>query len=285
MGEIKEKIEKADEEKLAIFNEWKKAYFDELVKALNPSDDVLQIGFDENAANEIQKFKPKSHTIVVASSDAKKASAWANSHANCKIIEGEWKNALSKLGTFKTVLYSDYQDVDAMKTMNYLFSEEIMTEVAKTKELLKAMGEEMSHVPMRYSDNDLEEFYKKIGQYNQEKLLTFFRNLANNNNITENQYEVIIKKYKLDAEKNKQASDSSVPQEAMLDCLEDCLKNHMKIGSRFCSFASNATSKYDDSQFFEKIITDPHVDYKETIVSLKLPKKNQDALVVIIEKK
>lgn len=286
MKEAEEKIEKADQQKLQIFEGWKKVYSDALIKSLNPSGDILQIGFDEDSAERIQSFHPKTHTVIVSNPQAAaKASKWAGSHTNCSVIQGEWKSALPKLGSFKTIFYYDYKPSDATKTMNYLFSEEIMTEIAKTKELLKSIGDEMSQLPMRYSDNDLEEFYKKIGQYNQEKLATFFRNLANNKNISEQQYEKIVKKYKLDGDAPKSNETNLGPPEEMLSCLEECVKNHMLVGSRFTSFLNNITSKYEDAQFFEKIITNPHLEYKESLVPVSIQNKNYDALVMIIEKK
>lgn len=281
-----QKSEITDQQKLKIFEEWKKAYSDALIKLLNPSGDVLQIGFDENSAKHIQDFHPKSHTILVYDQEGgKKASEWAKAHENCKVIEGKGKAALSKLGTYKTIFYSEYHPVDRTETINYLFSEEIMSEIAKTKELLKAISEEMAQNPMRYSDHDLEEFYKKSGQYNQGQLATFFKNLANNKNITEEQYDKIVKKHKLDSQDIKNREAPPTPPEPMLACLEECIKNHMVVGSRFCSFLNNITSKYEDSQFFEKIITNPHLEYKESIVPLKIQNKNYDALVMTVEKK
>lgn len=281
-----QKIETSDQQKQEIFEEWKKVYLSELIKSLNPTGDVLQIGFDEKSAEQIQSFHPKSYTLIVSKpEEVKKALKWANAHANCSIIEGNWKSALPKLGTYKTIFYSEYEDSDIISTINYLFSEEIMTEIAKTRELLKSMGEEMAQIPMRYSDQDLEEFYKKIGQYNQEELATFFKNLVNNDNITEQQYDKIVKKYKLDSQAPKTPEVPSSPSEPMLACLEECVKNHMLVGSRFSSYLNSITSKYDDSQFFEKIITNPHLEYKESIVPLKIQNKNYDALVMTVEKK
>lgn len=281
-----QKTEITDQQKLKLFEEWKKMYSEALIKSLKPAGDVLQIGFDEIAAEQIQGFHPKSHAIIVSNPEAiKKALQWAKAHANCSVIEGNWKSVLSKLGNYKTIIFSEYMPSDVTSTINYLFSDEIMTEVEKTKELLKTMGEELANVPMRYSDNDLEEFYKKIGQYNQGQLASFFKNLAKNKNITEEQYEKIIKKHKLDSPGLKNQEVPLPPAEPMLECLEVCVKNHMAVGSRFCSFLNNVTSKYEDSQFFEKIITNPHLEYKENIIPLKVGGKNYDALVMTVEKK
>lgn len=286
MKEASHKLEKSDQEKLKLVDEWRKAYSDALIKMLNPKGEVLQIGFDENSAESIQSFHPKTHTILVADLEAgKKALNWAKKHENCSVIQGGWKEALPKLGTYKTIFFSEHQPTDATQTINYLFSEEIMTEIAKTKELLKAIGEEMAQVPMRYSDHDLDEFYKKIGQYNQGQLASFFRNLANNKNITEQQYESIVKKHKLEGKEIQNNEAPPTPPEPMLACLEECIKNHMVVGSRFSSLLNNITSKYEDSQFFEKIITNPHLEYKESVVPVKVNNKKYDALIMSVEKK
>lgn len=281
-----QKLEMSDKQKVEIVKEWKKAYSEALVKTLNPKGDVLQIGFDANSANQIQSFDPTSHTIIVSNpEDVKIALKWVETHPKCSIIQGDWKSALSKLKTYHTIFFNEPQASDTATVLNYLFSEEIMTEIAKTQEILKEMSEELAQIPVNYSDEQLEEFYKQIGQYNQEELASFFKKLVDNKNITEQQHHKIVKKYKLDSPDLKNNEASPLPPEPMLACLEECIKNHMVAGSRFSSDLHNVTSKYEDSQFFEKIITNPHLEYKESTVSLKIQNKNYDALLMSVEKK
>ncbi len=64
----------------------------------------------------------------------------------------------------------------------------------------------------------------------------------------------------------------------------------MHKGSRFSAFLSHQSSKYDDSQFFSHIITNPLIEYKEEWAPLKidLPQKSDafnKGLVIVIEKK
>ena len=50
-----------------VMMEWEKPYMKALIKKLNPKGDVLEIGFGLGySANEIQKYKIKSHTIIEA---------------------------------------------------------------------------------------------------------------------------------------------------------------------------------------------------------------------------
>ena len=50
-----------------VMMEWEKPYMEAMVEKLNPSGDVLEIGFGMGySANAIQKFDINSHTIIEA---------------------------------------------------------------------------------------------------------------------------------------------------------------------------------------------------------------------------
>ena len=73
-------------------------------------------------------------------------------------------------------------------------------------------------------------------------------------------------------------------QEDFLFFLEQCLSSHMRKGSRFSCFLSEPTSKYGDKVWFEKIITNPFLDYEERRIPVEGPKPHE-ALVITITKK
>ena len=48
-----------------VMMEWEKPYMEACIDKLQPKGDVLEIGFGMGySATQIQKYKPKSHTII-----------------------------------------------------------------------------------------------------------------------------------------------------------------------------------------------------------------------------
>lgn len=286
MREAKTLGDLSEENKKQILTEWKKGYAKGLIDALAPSGDLLQIGFSRDIADYFQKHQIKSHTIIASTPEAiQEGIEWASKDPSRKLIQGSWEKELPKLGKFNSILYFEYSDLDHVETLNYIFSDEILAQIGKAKELLGDLSKEMALVTVKYSNEDLEKFYEKIGKHKRDKLGNFLRNLMVNGNITKEQYGDFIEKHEL--------KDLDVlPQNIMFDksgamvaCLEECLKNHLQVGGRFVSYSNDIISKYDDSNFFDKVISNYGVDYQEKLIPLRANGKNFDALVVVVEKK
>ena len=75
-------------------------YEKDLIEALRPFGDVLEVGFG-SASKEIQKYHPRTHTIITRDPEAK---IWAETH-NANIINDVWQNALGHLGVFDTIFF------------------------------------------------------------------------------------------------------------------------------------------------------------------------------------
>lgn len=96
--------------KFQTMMEWEKPYINALIENLNPSGDVLEIGFGLGySADAIQKFNIKSHTIVEDNPEVlKKLKEWAlNQKHHVNIIEGCWQDVLPTLGKFDSVFFDD----------------------------------------------------------------------------------------------------------------------------------------------------------------------------------
>lgn len=313
---------KSDSEKLKILLEWKKRYIDALIDALNPVGDVLEVGFGIGiAADRIHTFHPITHTIIEANPQVlAEAKNWANRHSNttesrekwetvlptpgifpqvlddaanltkknpkATIIQGQWETVLPTLGKFDAIFFNDYPLQEDLSIMNFLFPEDSIQATNKARELLKAIEEQMAQQTTQFSDREIDNFYQKTGRFNLKELPRFFKKLQENGNISETQLKNIMKKYHL--ENFKAESAKTKTQEVgkqpdnMLQFLEACLKNHMKKGGRFTCFLNSQTSKYEDSQFFENIITNPFVDYKENSVPVKMADKTREALIMLV---
>lgn len=270
-----------------ILTEWKQLYTDALIDALHPSGDVLQVGFGLGiASNRILKFKPKSLVIIESNASIiPQMKSWAKKKPGVITIEQEWDKALGKLGVFDTVFFNDDTQSD-LEILNTLFPEEMQLATDQTKQVLNDLNEEIAGVKASFSEKDIEDFYQKTGQFKLDELPDFFRSLKENGNISEELYQKTVKKYQLDKlKKAKQKRSEKVkPKDPMLSFLEECLKDHMRKGSKFTAFLKNQVSKYTDSPFFESIILNPNLTYLEETITLKMNDKERKAISMTVEK-
>ena len=63
----------------------------------------------------------------------------------------------------------------------------------------------------------------------------------------------------------------------------------MRPGSRFSCFLEDPTSKFEDETFFNTIITNPHLGYREELIDIEVPPsckyyRGNTALVITITK-
>lgn len=278
--------ELSEESKLQALRVWKKVYLKLLVDALAPHEAVLQVGFDQDAANQIQGYKPVSHTVIERDpSKVQQALKWAEGGQGRKVVAEGWDLALPALGKFNSILYSDYSNADDSQTINYLFTEQILSEISKAKGYLKELEDSMAQVSAKYSDEDLENFYLQKGQFNKDKLGLFFLSLRDNKNITQDQYARAVKKYGLENFQQQKLTFIVDHCVDMLLCLEQCLAKHMEVGAKFVGFSNNIISKYEDPFFFERIITNPSIDFKEKLIPVDIEGKKFEALVMSVEKR
>ena len=93
-----------------IMMEWEKPYMEACIDKLKPKGDVLEIGFGMGySATQIQKYKPKSHTIIEMDKEViKRLKKWAKNYDNINIIEGTWQKTLNTLGKFDEIFFDDY---------------------------------------------------------------------------------------------------------------------------------------------------------------------------------
>lgn len=277
------------EERKQGIREWKKSYLEALVDKLQPFGDVLQIGFDLGfAAERIQSFRPKNHTIIEADAKiAEEAKKWASKHSNVTIIQNDWKKALSKLGTFDAIFFDDYALDDEMELMKRVSPDVLSQTSSQVKDLLKTLEEQLSKTKANFSDQEIAEFLKKVDKKYLQKLPRFFKKLKEKKHITEEQYKNTVKKYHL-AEEQTELQPKGFAQSTVLEFLEKGLK-HLRKGGRFSCVFSDLTSKYEDSAFFEKIITNPELEFQEQLVTFNVPNfskyyKADAGLITLIEK-
>ena len=93
-----------------VMMEWEKPYMEACIDKLQPKGDVLEIGFGMGySATQIQKYKPKSHTIIEMDPVViKKLKEWSKDYDNIIIVEGTWQEKIHDLGTFDEIFFDDF---------------------------------------------------------------------------------------------------------------------------------------------------------------------------------
>lgn len=278
---MKTAISKADQHKLDVLLEWKKAYIEALVKALEPKESFLEIGFGVGfAANAALAFHPKKHVIIESHPEVlPKALEWAKDKPHVSVVEERWEKALPKLGQFDAIFFNDYPIQQDIGIIHFLFTEEVKEATQEAKNVLNQLQKEMAKLTQPFSDKEVEEFYEKMGKFNSASLPQFFAQLNKQGNITKAQYDKYVKKFHIGRKEELPVAEKDI----MLLCLEECLKHNMKKGSRFVPFLNSQSSKYEDALFFQQVITNPQVLYQESSIQLKLSDKAREGLIATIQ--
>ena len=256
--------------------DWEKAYRKALIDELRPFGDVLQVGYGSGYCAElIQQFHPVTHVIVEANpSVLEEARKWAKGRSNVKLLEEFWENILPSLGIFDAIFFDEC----------FLGSEK--RKIKKGSEILEKGDEVLREIEallpqitkMRYPDLELDAFCKTASVGSKAHLFRFLHELEENGQITSDQREKMVHKYKLKGEKGEKSR--VVQSFKTFAFLEDCIENHMRKGSRFTCYFSQPVSKFEDPLFFEKIVTNPNLEYTERVVV----SGEKETLVILVEK-
>ena len=68
-----------------------------------------------------------------------------------------------------SIFFNDYPLELDIAIMNFLFPEDTIQTSNQAKELLSILEEQMSQLTIQFSDQDIEDFYQKVGQDGAEK--------------------------------------------------------------------------------------------------------------------
>ncbi|MBI3236818.1 MAG: hypothetical protein HYZ48_03855 [Chlamydiales bacterium] len=292
--------------KFQVMMEWEKPYMQACIDALQPFGDVLEIGFGCGySATHIQKFSPKSHTIIEYHPIvAAKAREWAASYPNIKIIEDTWQNALSSLGVFDAVFFDDYP-LESEKQMKKMEEEKASANalLQEGRDLISGIDSHLSFIKeLIYSDEDLEELFTHFASNESVELrylLRFLQEISSCGQITQAQRKNFLERLEKKGYQVAEILEEAAPQtdfiqfrgpnERLLVFLEQILNSHMRTGGRFSCFLSSSISKYEDLKFVESVICNPFLDYKEHWIDVDVPSncdyyQEDKALVITITK-
>lgn len=279
------------EGKFQVMMEWERPYMHACIDALYPSGDVLEVGFGCGyAAERIQTYKPRSHTIIECDPVvATRAKEFAAQHTGVRIIEATWQLVLPSLGVFDTLFFDDYP-LESGETMQKWQTE------AKLADTLLHQGADLleevkSSLPflqqIHYSQQEVGAFVEeqsRLGISN-ASLARFVGELAERGQIDLQTKEVLFSS--LEWQELPPTTQPPHRSERFYLFLEQVLARHVRLGSRISCFLESAQSKVEDPLFCDKVIANPHLDYEERRIPVHVPDncqyyKDKEALVISI---
>lgn len=103
-----------------VMMEWEKSYMEACIDFLEPRGDVLEIGFGMGySATQIQKYNPKSYTIIECDSAViNKCKNWAKNYDNVNIIHARWQEVIctDKLNKYDEIFFDDFPNNALIKS-------------------------------------------------------------------------------------------------------------------------------------------------------------------------
>lgn len=114
-----------DSSKNQVMMEWEKPYMEACIDKLQPKGDVLEIGFGFGySATQIQKYNPKSYTIIECDPVViKRCEEWAKNYDNVTIIHAKWQEVVctDKLHKYDEVFFDDFpNDTKHKSTISHI---------------------------------------------------------------------------------------------------------------------------------------------------------------------
>lgn len=270
--------------------EWEKPYIKKIIAKLAPSGKVLQVGFSQGfAATYIQQYTINHHTIIESDSKTvKKAKEWAKDYSNVTIIEDSWENALENLKEFDGIFFNECPIEIVSDTLQSQNEATLMVEQGKT--VLSNAAQEIPELQtLKYTDNDLDRFCTQMADAEPRYVSIFLHELKVNKQITESQYETMLKKHKLIKDTSETKNLYEKHADNSFAFLQECLKSHMHKNSRFSCFCISPSSKYDNPEYFDQIITNSSLEYEEEKMPIEVPEsceyyKHKEALILCVTK-
>lgn len=248
-----------------------------LIDLLHPKGDVLQIHEKSgSAAAQIQKHPIKRHVVIEP--DPLQAAKIAK-YPQITVIAKSWKLAQEGLGVFDTiVLDRSYEDLASpnMEQKQGLAA----SALSKEKEIMEMVQRELPQLfEMKYSDEDLHAFCIEMKQLQPARLSVFLHQLKQQGQISQAQYDKVIKEHGLKKEEAALLPVQFSPKEDLIfQVLVSCLELHMKTGSRFACLLNG--SNLENPSFFNEVITNPLIDYQEKRIND--PSGRQKAFLAMI---
>ena len=287
---------------LPVMMEWEKPYIEACIEALNPTGNVLEIGFGLGyASKKIQQYHPKSHTIIESDPAViEKAKKWAKDFDKVKIVEGKWQDILPTLGQFDAIFFDDYTPYNQKEIDSIMQNNPKLQNIADEAETVRDEIAEVlkSYKGLKFTDEQLEQFKQHLlarPNISRKQVTNFLQTLTKQGNITEKQRETFSHKLLSDNLLLNDEDKSAINRinlkqlgSNFIDFTEQSLKSHMKPGATLSGYIG--TPIITPNAFQEKILSRKDVSYTEKAIKVQVPKnctyfQGNSALIIVLKKK
>ncbi len=250
-----------------------------LLELLDLTADVLQIGFiKKELADEIQLKQPTSHVIVESRPERlHNAIKWSKKNRQAKILQGSWETVLPPLGKYRAIVVEE-ADAGPTSARETEHAHALLEKGAKLAQYVEAAIPGLDE--KKYSDQDLEEFCQHYASSQLRQISHFLAELKAKGQITAQQYEHVVAKYHLVRVDVALTTKKAKAANPIFPFVYACV-NHLDSGGKFAMLLKEGTSYFEAPQFFESIVTNPHLDYQERTLKLSA---GRESLAMIIER-
>jgi hypothetical protein len=221
-----------------------------LLEAAAVGGDVIIIGYDEKVVRAIAEHAPTSCTVLDETGE--KHPELPNIR-----IESRW----DAIGKFDTIIFTaEPPCVKAPEKPQIQEAQRLLKEEKRVAEMVSKVAPDIER--RRYTDADLDTFFKEVGHESREALGAFIDQLHKQDQVTASQRDRCMTQYEL-------GSKCVSLEEGVIRCLS----HHLKKGGRLAAYIDPALSLNNHPDFSTSVITNPECLYEERDVEGAAPKR------------
>jgi len=171
---------------------------------------------------------------------------------------------LEKLGLFEFIFWSDLSEEVSLTKAQKM--------VKKEEALIDSIEQELPDLrSIKYSDEDLEAFCNIVAKQSPMEIANFLKELLEQGQISEKQYDHIVDRYQLSKQKTKQSIPLNLATKELdiYPFLMSCLEKHLHKGGSLIGMLTAYPSLYENVAFFETVITNPQYEFKESVTEFQ----------------
>jgi len=262
-----------------------------LIDYAKPKLTILEIGFSGSASTEYLHSKYPSNKHVIVEPHAEKvveAKKLTKGIDNLEVIQADIKDIFPSLGKFDLILINGFP-FEVEENM-FLTAEQLKQAQEVLKEIKDFRKEHQKELDViesyKYEDKDLEAFIEAIPKDKNLQIMRFLLQLQEKHQISSEQYNRLVAKYQFKTKEYRHPLlDFQNDPSSFITFVSESINNHLNAEGKIICYLSRNDSKFNDPQFFEKVIAEEGIQYQEE--SLNIPVEETQffqAQVACIEK-
>lgn len=219
---------------------------------------ILVLGFNPIFFETILKTSPEKIVLFEPQEALKQlATRWLKDFSFIEIISQNLQQHLENFGPYDVIFIHALKENSIPKALS---KEEIIQAkdlLNKVQDLKKSIHNEIGDLSaIRYTDEDLENFFAEFIDHDSKNLAQFILQLESNGQITKQQKVKFLSRVQMELQYSFHFSWD-------LDSCLDCLENHLKEKGCFLGVVNQKEDFYENPDFLEKILTNSNYDFEE----------------------